>query len=586
MGPGGRESNRYNRHHRPSPGSRTRILPMLRSLSIRDYTIVDELELEFDAGFGAITGETGAGKSILVDALGLLLGDRADGGVVAPERKKAELSAWFELSDTHPARSWLIEQALDDEGQVLLRRSIPASGASRAWINGHPATVGQLKALGTLLVEIHGQHEHQRMADPAHQRRWLDRGVSKKALEAVHESAERYREARRALEALDAEAGTDADLLRFQLQELDGLDLGEEELEALEAEQRRLASIDDLQRACGEALAALDGDPDSSGDGDRPGALAQAARARKAIGAVSDRDPAFEEVGEMLATARVHLEESSHALARINDDLAADPERLDAVDRRLGKIMELARKHRCEAETLPSLHRELRARLERIEGAEEARASAERRVQDSRSEWLAAARVLHEARARAASELSGEVADALAALGMESARIEFELDFDENAAVTDHGAESVEIQFSANPGQPAKPLRRVASGGELSRLSLAMIIASAEPARGLVRIFDEIDAGVGGETAHKVGEFLHAAGAGAQAFCVTHLAQVAARADHQFRVLKQSDGGRTMIRVDSLDQESRIVELARMLGSASGETSRRHAVSLLEGAAG
>lgn len=580
MGLGGRESNRYNVEVFLDPGLHA--TSMLRSLAIRDFTIVDQLELEFEPGFGAITGETGAGKSILVDALGLLLGDRADSGVVAQDRDKAELSAWFELPEAHPAQTWLQEHAIDDGGQVLLRRSIPANGTSRAWINGQPVTVGQMKSLGALLVEIHGQHEHQRLADPAHQRAWLDRGVDASTRAAVGKAADAYRSARRELSELEIDAGSDVDLLRFQLRELDDLDLADGELEALESEQRRLASIEDLQRACADALAALDGDPGNSDE--RSGALDLAARARRALDAVADRDDSFKDVAEMLGTARVHLEESSHALARINDGLEADPERLDAVDRRLGRILELSRKHRCEAETLPRLSRELRERLERIEGAEEARSAAKARVDDSRTSWLDAAQDLHDARIEAAGALSGRVADALAALGMEATRIEFQLDFDAAAPVTDHGADSIDILFSANPGQPAKPLRKVASGGELSRLSLAMIIASAEPAEGLVRIFDEIDAGVGGETAHKVGEFLHAAGVGGQAFCVTHLAQVAARADHQFRVIKQSGKGRTRVDVESLDRETRIGELARMLGSASAETSREHAKSLLAGA--
>lgn len=555
---------------------------MLRSLAIRDFTIIDRLELEFGPGFGAITGETGAGKSILIDALGLLLGDRADAAVVAPGAERADLSARFELPAGHPACEWLAEQALDEGRELLLRRVVPTDGASRAWINGQPATVGQLKALGTLLVEIHGQHEHQRLADAVHQRAWLDRGVEASIRNAVSAAARAHEGARLALAELDADSDAEPELLRFQLDELDRLDLGDNELPTLEAEQRRLASVEELQRACAVALAALDGD----GNGDAEGALALAARARRAVEAVADRDPAFAEVLEMLGTARVHLEESSHGLARLGDELEADPERLDAVDRRLAKIMELARKHRCEPEALPALRIELRERLDRIEGAAEARAAAEQRVAQARSAWLDAARRLHDAREAAAGKHVGSVAEALAALGMDTARIVFELDFDDEATVSTHGADRVEILFSANPGQPPRPLKRVASGGELSRLSLAMIIASAEPARGVVRIFDEIDAGVGGETAHKVGEFLHRAGAGGQAFCVTHLAQVAARADRQYRVLKSATGDRTRVSIEALEGESRVSELARMLGSTQSETSRRHAETLLAGETG
>jgi DNA repair protein RecN (Recombination protein N) len=306
-------------------------------------------------------------------------------------------------------------------------------------------------------------------------------------------------------------------------------------------------------------------------------------QATRSLEPVADREREFGDVLEMLGTARVNVEESIHALTRIGDELEADPERLDAVDRRLGRTMELARKHRREPEALPELRKELRQRLERIDGAAEARDAAVGKLEEARQAWLDAARALHEERRRVADRLVGDVGRALADLGMEQARLEFMLEFDEQADVASHGADRVDILFSANPGQPPRSLKRVASGGELSRLSLAMIIASAEPAAGLVRIFDEIDAGVGGETAHKVGEFLHRAGEGGQAFCVTHLAQVAARADQQFRVIKRADGNRTRVTVERLDEAARIAELARMLGSATGETSRKHAEALLSG---
>lgn len=552
---------------------------MLRSLAITDFTIIDRLELDFGPGFGAITGETGAGKSILIDALGLLLGDRADTGVVATDARRADLSARFELSDGHPAMAWLVEQALDDDRELLLRRVVPADGASRAWINGQSATMGQLRELGQHLVEIHGQHEHQRLAEPIHQRAWLDRGIDRDLRKRVAEAAGAYRDAQTVLENLEAEAGSDVELLRFQLDELDNLNLGDAELASLEAEQRRLASIDDLQQACSEARSALEGDSEE-------GAVSAAVRAIRALEPVADRDTAFTEILEMLGTARVNLEESTRALARTTDDLEADPERLDTVDRRLGQAMDLARKHRREPEDLPELRHELRARLERIDGAAEAREAAAQALDRARSDWLDAARDLHDHRRTLADQRTATVGEALAALGMETGRLEFAIEFDEAAEVAEHGADRIEILFSANPGQPPRSLKRVASGGELSRLSLAMIIASAEPAAGLVRIFDEIDAGVGGETAHKVGEFLQRAGEGGQSFCVTHLAQVAARARRQFRVLKRTEGGETRVTVEPLDGETRVAELARMLGSTTGETSRRHAEALLAGNTG
>lgn len=553
---------------------------MLRSLSIRDFTIIDALEIEFEPGFGAITGETGAGKSILIDALGLLLGDRADSAMVAEDRNRAELSALFELDRDHPARGWLADQALEDGESVLLRRSLPADGASRAWINGQPATVGQLREVGTLLVEIHGQHEHQRLTDPTFQRQWLDRHVDAPILEAVIEAAATFRESEQALEALVREAGSDSDqeLLKFQLEELQRLNLSEGEFDRLETEQRRLASVEDLRQACSDALAAIEGE-----DGD--GAATLAGRAARALEPLADRASELAEVVEMVATARVNLDEAGRALNRLNDDLESDPRRLDEIDRRLARALELARKHHVEPEDLTALQHELEQKWERISQYDTEREQAERRLAEARSAWTAAAGKLNKARTKAAGTLAASAADALHALGMADAEltiaVEPAVEPREAARVSADGADRIEILFSANPGQTPKPLKRVASGGELSRLSLAMIIASAEPADGLVRIFDEIDAGVGGETAHRVGEFLKKASAGGQAFCVTHLAQVASRADHQFQVLKQPADGTTRVTVQALGRDERIVELARMLGSASSTTSRQHATAML-----
>ncbi|MDT8450745.1 MAG: DNA repair protein RecN [Wenzhouxiangellaceae bacterium] len=552
---------------------------MLRSLAIRDFTIIDALELEFAPGFCAITGETGAGKSILIDALSQLLGDRADTSLVADGAKQADLTAAFEIPERHPARDWLDDQALQAESMVLLRRVIPADGASRAWIDGQPVTIAQLRQLGALLVEIHGQHEHQRLMDPARQREWLDRQVDETVVRTVADAASAYTSSKRALEELEAEAGSGADreLLEFQLEELDRLALAEGDFPELEADQRRLASVEELQRACAEALAALDGD-------EPPGALALTHRAARRLEALADRAPEFDEIVAMIVTARVNLEEAGRELQQVGEGLENDPERLADVERRLTRATELARKHRVEPEELPAFHARLRERVERLDSFGEELEAARRRVADALETWGEAAQDLNRARRQAGEALAGRIRDALAELGMREAEIEFGIEHDPDAGVSRHGADRVEILFSANPGRSPKPLRRIASGGELSRLSLAMIIAAAEPADGVVRIFDEIDAGVGGETAHSVGRFLRQAGTNDQAFCVTHLAQVAARADHQMRVVKNAGKGATRVAVEPLAGDARIEELARMLGSARSDTSRRHAAAMLEDA--
>lgn len=547
---------------------------MLRSLAIRNFTIIDQLDLAFEPGFGAITGETGAGKSILIDALGQLLGDRAESTLVAEGSRQADLTAAFALADDHPARAWLQDQAMEDEEELLLRRVIPAEGASRAWINGQPAAIGQLREIGAMLVEIHGQHEHQRLMDTGYQREWLDRQLPDRDLDAVAECARGFAKRKKELETLIAEAGSDGiEMMQFQLAELDRLDLQEGEFDQLEVDQRRLASVDELQRAYADALDAL--------DGEQYAAAGLAQRAHRSLEALVDREPELADILEMIRTARVNLDEAGSALQRLNGSLENDPARLEEVEQRLARAISLARKHGVEPGALPEFQADLRRRVDRIDQFQAEREAAEQRRNEALEQWRERARGLHAARARAAKRVSEKVAGALAELGMNEARLEFELDFDPEAPVSATGADRVEILFSANPGQSPRPLKRVASGGELSRLSLAMIIAAAESAEGRVRIFDEIDAGVGGETAHAVGVFLKQASAAGQALCVTHLAQVAARADYQLRVEKRPEKAATRVNIHRLDDEQRVVELARMLGSADSETSQRHAETML-----
>ncbi len=550
---------------------------MLRSLAIRNFTIIDALELEFGEGFGAITGETGTGKSILIDALAQLLGDRADANLAAEGAERAELTASFELPREHPAQRWLAEQALEDE-MLVLRRVIPASGASRAWINGQPAAIGQLREIGSLLVEIHGQNEHQRLTSPARQREWLDRHVDPGILQGVSDAAGEHAQCRRDLDRLLQESGSqeDVEFLRYQLTELDELALEPGEFEQLDARQRRLASVDELQRAYAEAIDAL--------DADHGAAIVSCRRAHRALEPLADRESALAEILEMLETARVNLDEASAAIQRLGEHLESDPEALERVEQRMSRTIALARKHGVEPSEIPETHRALRHRLERLSQFENIRAEAEQSLASALARWQKACKALSRAREQASETLISRIAEALAQLGMADARVDFRVDLDTEKPVSPSGADDVEILFSANPGQSAAPLKRVASGGELSRFSLALIIAAGEEAGGRVRIFDEIDAGVGGETAHAVGRFLRRASAGGQAFCVTHLAQVAACADQQFRVVKQPGKGSTRVAVQRLDDEQRVVELARMLGAADAETGRDHARAMLASA--
>lgn len=547
---------------------------MLRSLAIRNFTIIDELELEFDSGFGAITGETGTGKSILIDALAQLLGDRADASLAAEGSQRADLTASFELAADHPAQRWLEQQELDDE-TLILRRVIPASGASRAWINGQPAAIGQLRELGSMLVEIHGQNEHQQLMAPARQRAWLDRHVDRDVRDRVSRAAAEHDDRERELAKLLDESGSSKDLefLRYQLAELDELALESGEFEQLESSQRRLASVDELQQAYASALSALDADDGAATAGCR--------RAHRALEPLADRESALSDVLEMLETARVNLDEASSAIQRLGDRLQLEPETLQKVEQRMSRAISLARKHGTEPSQIPETQEALRNRLDRMSRFETMRAEAEQQLDEAESQWREASRTLSKARQKAAKRLLAGIHSALGELGMSDAKVEFRIEHDPDRPVAATGADEVEILFSANPGQSPAPLKRVASGGELSRFSLALIIASGDDAGGRVRIFDEIDAGVGGETAHAVGRFVRRASAGGQAFCVTHLAQVAACADQQFQVAKRPDRGSTRVSVQRLDSDHRVVELARMLGAADAATSREHARAML-----
>ena len=549
---------------------------MLRALTIRHFAIIDALELEFQAGFTVISGETGAGKSILIDALGLLLGDRANAGQVAAGRPQADLSAEFDLGGQAEALAWLQDQALEEDQQLLIRRVISAEGGSRAWINGRSATVGQLAELGEHLVEIHGQHEHQLLNQARVQRALLDRLVEPEALATLGSRFEAWQQAQSELDQFERDCGDPAqlELLRFQQRELDALALAPGEFQQLEQEQERLASSDEIRAGIARAQAALD-------DDNGPSASSLLLEAATALERISTLDPGLAEVAKLLAEARINLDEALSSLERAADEDSHDPERLESINRRLEKALDLARKHRIRPEDLPQLNQDLSSRLEKLEHQDERREGLMKGLQQARDAWQRAADEVSKLRSAAALDLAHGVTARLAELGMDQARFSVEVAADSNAEPSRHGQDRIRLLFSANPGQPAQALHRVASGGELSRISLALMIATRSQATVPARVFDEVDAGIGGETAHVVGRFLREVATGAQAFCVTHLAQVAARADHHFRVVKASSGDVTRIRIEALDQKAREEELARMLGSRSSASSLAHARELL-----
>ncbi len=551
---------------------------MLKHIHIRDFAIIDELELELGPGMTALTGETGAGKSILLDALGLVLGDRADSQTVRPGAERAEIDAEFDIADHATVAEWLAENDLDADGECSLRRVIGADGRSRGYINGRKSPLTLLRELGEQLVDIHGQHEHQSLLRRDAQRVLLDGfGRCDGDLAAVEETWREWRDARARLERLGSSGEDRAErleLLRYQVEELDQLGLSREEIEQTDAEQRRLANAGQLIEGCQQALTLLY-DDDRSAHGLLTGA-------NDAIESLADHDERLGSAVEMIANALIQCDEAATALRGYAADAELDPDRLAEVEQRLSTIHELARKHRVEPTELPELTERLRAELDELEHADERAAEVEREVEALETTWRERAQTLHAARERAAKALAEQVTAAMQELGMAGGAFDCVISARDDGRPGPNGFDEVEFRVTANPGQPLAPLKRVASGGELSRISLAIQMIDSGHAGIPTQIFDEVDAGIGGGVAAVVGDRLRALGAQRQVLCVTHLAQVAASAHHHLQVSKSAESDETRARLQALAAEERIEEIARMLGGRRiTDQSRAHARELL-----
>ncbi|MGJ7458153.1 DNA repair protein RecN [Halomonas sp. RA08-2] len=550
---------------------------MLTELAIRDFAIVDHLELELAGGMTAITGETGAGKSILLGALGLCLGERGDAGSVRHGRDRADLSARFNIAALPEARAWLEARELPVD-DCLLRRVVSANGRSKAWINGQPATVADLKGLGERLIEIHGQHAHQALLREETHLRLLDDFAGHR--EAVGEMAETFRAwqaARRRLKRL-AEDGDELvarrQLVRYQVEELDQLALAEGELKTLEEEQEELAHAEERLREAQFAAECCDGDED--------GAMTRLTQAINHLSALpgSDRGSLAEALS-MLGEARIQAEEAARELHHFAEGTELDPERLAWVEQRLGEVHRLARKHHVMPEELTELHRRLQGELARLEGGDEDLEALEVEVDALRERWRGQARQVGEARHQAATHFGKAVQEQLAFLAMDKAR--FEAEVQERDTPAAEGMEGVRFLISANPGQPARPLAKVASGGELSRISLAIQVVAARHSTIPSLVFDEVDVGVSGATAEIVGQLLRRLGEQGQVMTVTHLPQVAAQAHRHLHIEKHAEQETTLTRMALLDEAGRVGELARMLGGVNlSERTLAHAREMLD----
>ena len=535
---------------------------MLQTLFVKDFAIVGEAEITLAPGLTVVTGETGAGKSLLVDALLLLAGQRADAGVVRHGSERAELIAAFDLNDVPAASKWLAEAEFDDGDSCQLRRVIRAEGASRAWINGRPATLGQLQELAGLLIEIHGQHEHQALLERSSQLALLDAfGDHAAALTEVATLATRWREVDASMRALsgDHDHSERIALLTHQVAELDRHALTPEELVALNEAHRRLSSAGQLIQGTSAVAELIDSDGEFN-------LLRLAARAQGETARLAQIDPGLAPVKELIDAAWIQLGEANDTLARYRDSLELDPDRLADAEARITTLHELSRKHRLPAAQLKAHAQTLRDELEALQNAGAVLLKLERERATIEHAYAKAAGTLTALRTTTARHLATNISTLMGELGMPGGRFEAQLEPSDKAAPDAHGRERVEFMVSANPGQPPRALRKVASGGELSRISLAIEVAALGLDEIATMVFDEVDAGIGGAVAEVVGQKLRRLGGKRQVLCVTHLAQVAAQGVRHLRVSKASAGGHTLTQIAELDGNARRDEIARMLG--------------------
>ncbi|MAO11946.1 MULTISPECIES: DNA repair protein RecN [Marinobacter] len=535
---------------------------MLTQLMVSNYAIAERVDLHFSKGMTALTGETGAGKSIVLDALSLAMGGRADAGAVRHGAKRADITASFDISRIPIARQWLEEHELDDKDDCILRRTISKDGRSKAFINGQPCPLSQLKDLGGLLMDIHSQHQHQSLLQKDTHRKLLDEfsgaedlaEQTRDAWKAWHRTSQKLEQRRQNADEAEAKL----QLLRYQVEELDRLALGDGEQEALEQEQAQLSQADAVLHSSHQAALLCTEDETSAADLVRQ-ALQQLEQLPVDV-------PALADTIQMLTEAQIQISEAGDNLRHFVEDYEADPARLAEVEERLSAIYQMARKHRITPEELPELHQRLSNELEELDGGEGSLEQLEAEQQALRKRFDELAGQLTAKREQAAAELDQRIAQELAQLSMPAVQFVTKLGRNSNDEPAPHGMEDVEFLVSANPGQPARPLAKVASGGELSRISLAIQVVVAQTSTTPTLVFDEVDVGIGGGTAEVVGRLLRSLGSNGQVLCVTHLPQVAAQCHQHLFVSKFTEQDATYSRIETLDDQGRISEVARMLG--------------------
>ena len=553
---------------------------MLTSIQVRNFAIIEQVEIEFSPGMTVLTGETGAGKSILVDALGLVLGERGSGGLVRGGAKRAEFVAEFDLQNLPKAREWLEEQMLDQDDECHLRRVIGADGRSRAFINGNNVPLQSSKTLGEMLLDIHGQHFHQSLARRNIQRNLLDYfgGLVDLSIATSNGFTDwnSLAEKLAALEAANSDRNARLELLRFQIGELDALDLQPAEYADLSQERAKLQNSGRLAEGVNNALEVLfEADPTNT--------QSLVAEATRGIDNLATIDVALEPVLTILQEASIQVSEAADSLRRYADALDMDPARQNWVEERLDAVNNIARKHRVEPEAIEALHQQLNEQLNDLEHAEERGAELRQSVKDADAAYRQSASRLSAGRKKAAKSFSTAVTEAMSKLGMPGGVFEVSISPRDVTDPRAFGLDDIEYLISANPGQEPMPLSKVASGGELSRMSLAIQVIASDGSAIPTMVFDEVDSGVGGGVAEMVGMRLRELGQTRQVFCVTHLPQVASLGNNHFRIMKLSDGKSTRIAITELTDKERIEEIARMLGGVEiTQRTRDHAAEMLK----
>ncbi|NVJ55249.1 MAG: DNA repair protein RecN [Vibrionaceae bacterium] len=537
---------------------------MLAHLSVNNFAIVKSLQLELSQGMTTITGETGAGKSIAIDALGLCLGGRAEASMVRQGEEKTEVSAAFSLDNNIHATRWLEDNDLLDGSDCILRRIVSKEGRSRAFINGSPVPLSQLKALGQLLINIHGQHAHHHLMKSEYQMAMLDQYAGHtNLLKSTRNAYQSWRQADNNLKQLKENSAANLaqkQLLEYQIKELNELSLGEEEYAELEQEHKRLSNSGELASTCQQAIELIY-------EGEEVNALGILQSANHSLIQLAELDERLAELPNMMAEAIIQIEEANSELRSYLDSIDVDPARMAYVEERFSKVMSIARKHHVLPEELYQHHQDLLAQIEALDCSDERLGELEQDVEAKYQAFLNAAEKLHKSRCRYAKELNKLITESMHELSMEKAKFCIEVE-NQGTHPSPLGMDDVCFVVSTNPGQPMQPIAKVASGGELSRISLAIQVITAQKVDTPSLIFDEVDVGISGPTAAVVGKMLRKLGESTQVLCVTHLPQVAGCGHQQLFVAKQTKAGKTETQMNRLDNDQRVSELARLLGGS------------------